>query len=114
LEERVPKMAEGLLPTTSLRTEELTLGWRKLVVSPLRMEKLCQSMMAPLLLTTLRVLPLVLRLAVPETTLAPVGFPHNAEGTKANQLKRDHRKKPEKKRKRDGDRLLTGVLFISP
>jgi hypothetical protein len=53
---------------------ELALGWINLVVSLLPMEKLCQLMMALALLVTVRVLPLVAKLAVPLMTCGVRGL----------------------------------------
>src|SRR5882672_4640513 len=48
--------------------------WRKRVMSWLGIEKLCQLMIVPGVLVTVRVLPCVAKLAWPRVTVGPVGF----------------------------------------
>ncbi|OQA33148.1 MAG: hypothetical protein BWY57_01407 [Betaproteobacteria bacterium ADurb.Bin341] len=63
-----PRITEGSLVTTRLSTDEAAEGCTNRVTSLLPMEKPCQLMMVPLLLVTLRVLPVWLKEAEPATT----------------------------------------------
>ena len=56
-------MLLGLLAMTRLSTAELADCWAKRVISLAPMEKFCQLMMVPGVLVTVRVLPLVAKLA---------------------------------------------------
>src|ERR1039458_5638286 len=59
----VPRILEGLLLMTRLSTEDEALCWTKRVISFAPIEKPCQLMMVPGVLVTLRVLPVVAKLA---------------------------------------------------
>ena len=80
LELSVPKMAEGSLPITRLIDRLAALGWSKRVLLPAGIEKLCQLIAerfvpAAFCVVTTRLLPCCTRLACPEITCAPLGWP---------------------------------------
>ena len=68
LELSVPRITEGSLARTRLRTLLEAEAWLKRVDSPAPMEKVFQLMMAPLLLVTVSALPFRAKLALPLTT----------------------------------------------
>src|SRR6476469_1118529 len=70
-----PKIWEGLLPVTRVRTALAASGWRKRVTSPGLMENPCQLMIVPRVLVISRVLALGLaNVALPLTTVGAVGL----------------------------------------
>ena len=77
---RLPRIWLGLPPSTRLSTWLELLGWTKRVVSSAPMLNCCQLMTAPLLLVTVRVLPLVVNVAAPCTTCAPCGLASRPAG----------------------------------
>src|SRR5512140_3511464 len=79
LEDRVPRMLEGSLPTTRLSTWLAALGCSKRTLFCVPMEKLFQLTTAFGLLVIVILLPLVTIPAVPLITAAPVGSCAHAE-----------------------------------
>src|ERR1700679_1155641 len=69
---RFPRMIEGSVPMTRFKTVLAAVCWMKVVISLGAMENAPQLMMAPGVLVVMRVLPLFLNVALPETT---VGLP---------------------------------------
>lgn len=72
-------MCEGSLPVTRLSTADADDCWTKRTVSPASMPNLAQLMMALGVLVTVSVLPVVLNVAPPRTTVASPEFAASAE-----------------------------------
>src|SRR5580692_5138617 len=72
LELKFPRMIEGSVPMTRLSTVLAAVCWMNVVISLGAMENAPQLMMAPGVLVMMRLLPLDLNVALPDTT---VGLP---------------------------------------
>src|SRR5947207_1401787 len=72
LEVRRPKISDGLMPRTRLSAIADELGWLKLTQAPEPIENVCQLRIALLVLwSTCSLLPVVVMVALPETTWPP-------------------------------------------
>ncbi len=69
-----PRSADCPGPVTRLSTALAAPLWMKRVTSSGRIENACQLMIAPGVLVTVSVLPLVAKLAAPWATAGPVGL----------------------------------------
>ncbi len=74
LADRLPKIPEGLGPSTRLSATELLLGWMNWTASPAAMPKLCQLIAVFWVVCVMVVLtPLVAMPAPPAATTPPAG-----------------------------------------